>query len=137
MYTFAKNGEVWWPVTVTTTDDNGGFTDSAFVCLFKVRSRAERRTREKEITAALLKKAKGAKSTEDLEKLAHDLEERQLNDDADLVNRVRGWKQLVDGEAADVPFNKQNLKALLDNDAVCTAMSKSFEEACRGAKAKN
>jgi hypothetical protein len=146
MFRFAPKGEVLWPVSVPTVED-GVIGEATFLVLYKIYTRSELKARSDKLTKALVAKvdkinadgkAKAvAGDTQQLQQLVADTEAMQKENEKELLERIRGWRDLTGEDGEPLPFSKANLKAVLDVEVMYGPIERGLTEASKGAKAKN
>lgn len=137
MFTFAQDGNVLWPVKLVVRTADGEDPGEAEVkFLFRIFTRAERKAREQSMRGALgaLRAANGdvdfAKAEENLRTLEDQAE-------ADLRERVLGWRGIVGADGAELAFTPALRDALLNDEAHYARIAAGLNEASLGARAKN
>jgi hypothetical protein len=138
MFKFAQDGKVYWPVNLVAFDAAEGAepVDVKVAFLFKRYTRTELRAREKllEKPMALLRVAK---TEEEISTALDTLNELNDKADADMADRVLGWRGVFDIAGKPLEFSPEVLAALLDDEAQYKRIAAGLNEASRGAKAKN
>jgi hypothetical protein len=138
MFTYANSGLVWWPVSVSVANtDTGAVEDAKFLALFKIRTRAERRAADRSLQKSILSKTANVTSADDIKKLTAELEKKQDTLEADLLERVRDFKQLLDTAGNEIAFTKETLQAMLATESLFNGFNRALNEASTGARAKN
>lgn len=109
MFRYAKNREVLWPVIIKQpSDDGAGRVDEIQVnILFRLLGRQEYIDKQQEALDEL------------------------------LLEHVTGWELIADGAGDDLPYNQENLRALIDIPYVRTALFEGLMNASTGAPVKN
>lgn len=131
MFRFADLGQVIWPVTIG---------DAEFRVAFKIYTRKELRARKQRGTQALVDKinADGTpKTTEDLIKVLEHVAEKEDQDEAELLERVKDWFDVEDGEGKPLGFTVERLQAVLAMEYGFKAFNAALLEASQAGPAKN
>ncbi|HZP85866.1 MAG TPA: hypothetical protein VFB54_03535 [Burkholderiales bacterium] len=137
-FRFAPKGEIWWPVKVPTIDEDGNVGEGSFLVLYKIFTRAERKARKKKLAIALAAQSKKIESVQDFESLVNQAEADEKLAEAELIDRVRGWKGAIDDATGeDIQFSKTNLKRFLEVEVLHDRLAKGLDEASRLGGAKN
>ena len=102
-----KTASVTWPVTVKKASDGGKFKEYKFNAVFKEVGRDR----------------------------FNDLIEE--GDEALTDEILLGWEGIQDETKAEIPFNEDNKKALLDDFTVMKAVIEAYGELIMGGAAKN
>ena len=71
-----------------------------------------------------------------IEQVEARLEKLRIQDDRELVDRIRGWSELVDDDGKEIAFSKKVLLELMDNPAVHQELM-AAQFAATGAQVKN
>ena len=136
MFTFAKEGKVWWRVNLIARDADGGDPREVPVrILYRIYTRAEMKLRERKLAGPLAKlRGSDVNAIQDALKEAEALNERY---DSDLAERICDWGDIAGADGEPLPFSRDALRALLDDDAQYTPLAAGLVEASKGARAKN
>lgn len=137
MFQFANENKVWWKVNLVVRNaETGDVEDSPVMLLYKIFARAELKQREKRLQAAL-SKLRAAKSEGEMLAATREFDAIEERNASDMIERVVGWRDISGPEGEALPFTREALKALLDDEAQYTRISAGLLEASRGARAKN
>jgi hypothetical protein len=141
MFRYAPKGKVFWPVTFVSRDPEGGelIEERAYI-FYSPLGRKARKARDKRLTAALmsgLSSASAVPTVNDVQKLTDGVEKLTNENDEELIANIHGWKDMIDADGNPLPFSKEVLLAMLDDDPLYNAFAKGLDECSRGAHAKN
>lgn len=115
MFVLKKNYTYFWPVTVESPKDGGGFEKFSFEVEFK------------QIPDSRIKKIFVAPE-EEMEK---------INDKNLCKEVISNWKDIKDEKGDDIIFSPSNLDKLLEVPTVAKSLVTSYLESLAGSKAKN
>lgn len=135
MFRFADRGLVWWPVQIRPGDEA-----STVHLQYRVLTRAELREQERKGYTEMLAKLKTDGPAKD-EAALIELFEASLSREADIVamllDRITGWRDIVDASDAPEPFTRDKLQAFLDIDYMFKPALLGLFEASRAGPSKN
>ena len=138
MFQFANEGKVWWKINLVARNEvTGDVEDAPVMMLYRIFTRAELKQREKRLQAAL-GKLRTAKTDAEMQAATAEFDTIEQRNTADTIERVCDWRDIVSGaDSTALPFSRESLKALLDDEAQYTRIASGLLEASRGARAKN
>lgn len=137
MFQFANENKVWWKVNLVVRNaETGDAEDSPVMLLYKIFARGELKQRDKRLQAAL-SKLRAAKSEGEMLAATREFDAIEERNASDMIERVVGWRDISGPEGEALPFTREALKALLDDEAQYTRINAGLLEASRGARAKN
>jgi len=133
----AKNNIVFWPVKLIERNPDGGEQSEKVVYIqYRIFGRSERKERERK-TRAALSALTSAKPGEEFAAANVAVEKLKEEADADVCNRICGWRDLTDAAGQPLPFSAEALAELLEDEAHFDRIAAGLNEASRGARAKN
>lgn len=137
MYKKAKEEKVYWPVTLLQRDAEGGEPVEAKVyILFRIYKRSERNERKRLLNEAFAKLT-AAKPGEEFTAANAAVEAIKDQAEAEVVDRVCGWREYVDADGQPVPFTAAERDELLDDESNFERIKQALHDASTGARAKN
>lgn len=112
MFKFAHKRQVWWPVKIRAPkgDGSGEVEEHRIEVLYELLGGKE---------AAALQDIEGAEA------------------DAQVLGKIKGWKDVVSADGEPLEFTAENLAALADVPYIAKALGFGLLQASVGAPAKN
>jgi len=138
MFSFANEGKVWWRVNLVARDASGGDpTEAPVSILYRIYTRKELKARERKLLEMPLANLRAAKDAAAVQAAVQEYETLEAGNDAELRERVVGWRDIVTASGDQLPFTQEALDALLNDEAQYPRIAAGLVEASKGARAKN
>jgi hypothetical protein len=139
MFEFVRNNDCFWPVELPKRQDDGSILPVRVLIKFRLFTRSELIKKRDAITAVAeqLAAARAGAAPDQVLASLRAQEAMHEDQDAEVRDRIVGWRDIVDLDGNAVPFDTDTLEWLLDDEPRFEALRKGLYEASRGAVAKN